>query len=255
MAISARLRSLAFLASRIGASLVLYDILARSLSRPAFPRLVEIGTTVMEGFFSEIAPSLGYTLLRWGICFAVGIVVGVCLGVILGWGPIGRSFLSAEINFVRSIPSVVLLFFVMAAFGDSEATRNFPTVFVTALLITFHVGDHTANISRRRIEHLQLLNAPLTTILRCCIGYELLSSISLSIRQAVSISFLVQISTELIVGSQNAKGLGHLFITVSYEFDYAKIILAIIVVGFVGYILNLITDEVVNRSSVRLGLR
>jgi len=67
-----------------------------------------------------------------------------------------------------------------------------------------------------------------------------LPAVFVAARQAVSLSFLVAISVELIIGPYGNTGLGRLFYDWQFYSKYADILAGLLLVGVFGYALNLI---------------
>src|SRR5262245_22713713 len=83
-----------------------------------FPPLAEILKRFQqiwlgEGFVSNALPSLGRMLTGYGLAAVLGIVIGLALGL-SKWA---SKLLSPTVEFLRAVPSVVLIPFGMVVFG------------------------------------------------------------------------------------------------------------------------------------------
>lgn len=216
-----------------------YIIVSIIFKRPAFPSISLIFTSTFEsvlpGFFKHFPP----TLLRWFIVFIVGSISGVALGIPTGYFRSFHKIVRFDIDFFRSIPATIFITFVLAAFGDGHLQRSIPALYITFFTVLFYVSKQASILDRKRIEHLRELGAKSPFILQNCVLLELMPSIMVAVRQAISLSFLVAISIELIVGSYNNWGLGRLIYDWQFNQDYSSIIMALFLIGFFGYALNL----------------
>lgn len=220
--------------------ITIYSIVAKILNKPAFPPFSTLINTFLKDGIVDFLTNLQATLIRWLIVFIAGVIGGVSFGVIIGYFPILHNFLKIDIDFLRSLPATALIVFIMAAFGDNEVSRSFPAFYITFFTVLFYVVKHATVLKHPRINHLVELGASKTFIIKNCIIYELLPPIFIAIRQSVSLSFLVLISVELIVGPSGNIGLGKVFYDWMFYAKYANTIIGLIFLGIIGYILNLI---------------
>jgi NitT/TauT family transport system permease protein len=223
---------------RIVLYLFAYALVSQSLDRPAFPPLEEIGHAlaydVLRGFSEHLPP----TLWRWLVVYCLGTFAGVFFGILLGYWRSVHRHARVDVDFFRSLPATILIIFIMAAFGDGSIQRSLPTLYITFFTVVFYVSKHVAILDRRRIEHLRELGAGPLFVVSHCVFYEVLPAVLVAARQAVSLSFLVAISVELIVGPYGDLGLGRLFYDWQFYSKYACIIGGLLIVGCVGYVLN-----------------
>lgn len=232
------------LPTAVGARLLIYGAfyaaLAAALDRPAFPSLGTIANAMLHdvaGGFSEHFPP---TFFRWLAVYTIGTGAGVIVGIPLGYSRNIHRHLRMDVDFFRSLPATILTTFILAAFADGHVQRSLPTLYTTFFTVVFYVSKHTSIIDPRRIEHLRELGAGPLFIVRNCVFYEVLPAILVAARQAVSLSFLVSISVELIIGPYGEYGLGRLFYDWQFYSKYSSIIGGLLVIGFIGYALNLI---------------
>ena len=108
----------------------LWWYLSENSSSPFFPPLREIlqvfnDTWIFERFGTDVVPSLK----RFLEGFAIAVILGVSIGVLLGMTPLARKATAPTIDFLRSIPAVALVsvFIVMLGFGDSPRSRRSPS--------------------------------------------------------------------------------------------------------------------------------
>lgn len=102
------------------------------------------------------------------------------------------------------------------------------------------------------MRHLQQLGASNVFIISRWYIYEMLPSIILAARQCISLSFLVLISTELIVGSSGNLGLGNRLVDWFFYSDFEKVVIALVFLGLTGYIVNLLLGWMFQRGHFRL---
>jgi ABC-type nitrate/sulfonate/bicarbonate transport system permease component len=219
-----------------------YAAISALLLRPAFPPLQSLARSV----FTEAVPALfidlhlPVTVARWAVVFVAGSCIGVAGGVLLGAMPRVHAFLSGDIDFFRSLPATALIIFLLAGFGDSEVSRGFPALYITVFTVLFWVSKHVSSVSSVRLRHLRDLGADFRFIVLHFLPLELRPATLVAVRQAVSLSFLVAISVELIVGPRRNIGVGAILYQWQFGPAYEPIIITLVLIGFIGFWLNLI---------------
>jgi len=218
-----------------------YEIVSILIDKPAFPDV----TRILRGLISFIGdrkfvwPSFGYTVARWFIAWILCGMTAVVLGAILGYFADAYRLASGVLDFLRSLPATLLATFSTAAFGIGEISMLFPTAYVVFFTVIFYVAKHGQFVDKTRIQHLRRLHAPFRFILTHAILPDYASGIMTALQQSLSLSFLIQVSSELILGSAGNRGIGN----VLYDFkDYSHfdaLLASILILGIVGYAANI----------------
>jgi sulfonate transport system permease protein len=161
-------RSLLWLGS-LAALIAAYTLVANGLSRPdilppdqdiagAFVALVgrgvqppaseehhphhssdQVDTLLQQGV--TLQASLAVTTARVLFGLAVGMPLGILVGLLMGWSRRADDYLHPIYILVRSVPPLALITYVMLWLGHSEAHRLIPIVYavaVTAVIPTYH---------------------------------------------------------------------------------------------------------------------
>jgi len=225
--------------SKIVLYTLVYHLASKALDRPAFPDAWEILHVMINKVLPGFIVHLPATLIRWFAVYMVGLMLGLLGGILIGYFKRIHKTVEFEIDFLRSLPATVLVVFILAAFSDGHIQRSLPALYITFFTVLFYVTKHMAILNRNRIEHLKDLGAGKAFILRHCVYYELLPTMMVAARQAISLSFLVAISVELIVGSYGNVGLGKLLYDWKFYTEYSSIIGGLLIIGSIGYGLNM----------------
>jgi ABC-type nitrate/sulfonate/bicarbonate transport system permease component len=220
-----------------GYSLV-YETVRAIVSKPAFPPLLFIIRTFVNVMPAVAALNIAATLSRWTVLFAVGAFGGTAFGVLVGISRRAHRALATDLDFFRSLPATALLVFFLALFGDGDLARGLPALYITFFTVLFYVAKHVAGIDRDRIRHLRDLGAGWAFIVKHCLLWEVATPAFIAIRQAISLSFLVLISIELIIGSSNDRGLGTMIYKAKENLRYGELISGLFIIGMLGFVLN-----------------
>ena len=116
----------------VAAALVLWEVVSRSglISQNDLPAM----TTTMQELWSEIQTgafwrNFGYTVRGWALGLAIATVLAIPLGILLGSNELaGRAF-RVPIEFLRPIPSAVLIPLLFLTLGTSLKSEVFLAAF------------------------------------------------------------------------------------------------------------------------------
>ena len=99
----------------------------------------QVDTLLQAGV--TLQASLGISALRVLFGLAVGLPLGILLGLWMGWSRRADDYLHPIYVLVRSVPPLALITYIMLWLGHSEAHRLIPIVYavaVTAVIPTYH---------------------------------------------------------------------------------------------------------------------
>ncbi len=209
----------------------------------AFVSIVQCYSATLDYLKDNTPPFEGYwsTILRWICLFPVAVFFGLACGVIVGSLKKTRGWIGTDLDFWRTLPAILVYFFVSALLGDNIFTRTMPAWYVTFFTVSYFSFRATVQLDERRIWHLHEIGAGWFFILKHCLLYEIAHTVFIGIRQSVSLSFVLLITTELIVGASNNEGIGATFLNWSYQTHYALMLYGLLVTGITGYLLNYLT--------------
>lgn len=186
--------------------LVLWQIFAAIGSLGAVPTPIEVadalGSLIVEG---TIWAPLGETMLSWTLGLVAAIIVGVAVGFLLGVSRIAYRMSALTLDFLRTIPALVLVPLVALLYGSgiqSVVVLAFLAA-VWAVIMQAIYGVHDVDpVARetflslrvRKIDYVRLLLLPSAA-----------PYLSTGIRLAAAVCLLVSISAQIVIP---AGGLG-----------------------------------------------
>jgi ABC-type nitrate/sulfonate/bicarbonate transport system permease component len=210
-----------------------------------FPPLAEILTRFKEvwlgdGFVSNALPSLG----RMTMGYVVAAVVGILLGLALGLSAWASRLLSPAVEFLRAVPSVVLIPFGIVVFGVDTTMK----VFVIALGCSFPIILNTVD-GVRSVEHTLLDVARTFRFSR----FERLWRVTLpsaspqifaGLRTSLSLALILMVVSEMVASTN---GIGYAILESQRLFAISDMWAGILMLGILGYLINLILAIVEKR--------
>lgn len=161
----------------------------------------------------ELFRILGATLARWAGGAAIGIVLGICAGILMGVSQTGRRALGPFVSGLYSTPKLTLLPLLMLLLGLGDAPKIILIALVGFIFLSTQTSDAIRGIKPRYIEMASNYGAGGLVLIRRVYLPAALPQIFTGLRIACSRSLVVAISLELISGTN---GLGAL-IWMSWE--------------------------------------
>jgi taurine transport system permease protein len=240
VAIGRRLPVISALA--IGAALVAWFVAAQlRLVDPLFlPGPIDVFETAVElardgyrqvSLWMHIAVSVGRALLA----FFIATLIGVPLGLLMGRAPVVGAVLDPFVQFLRPLPKLALIPLVIVWFGIGEFSK-FVLIFLSTVL-TVLVGAAAAvqSVPVGRLRAAQSLGATERQLFRYVILPSAVPEIFTAVRVAIGIGWTTLIAAEMIASSS---GLGWMVINASSYLRTDVVMLGIVLLGGIGYLLD-----------------
>lgn len=236
------------------ASLAFWYFSIRWSGTKIFPSPLEVEKAMVELIHKNVLwNDIADSLRRVAIGFGSAAILGIPLGLILGWYPAANQVVNPVIQILRPIsplawiPVTILLFGV----GDHAATS---LIFLGAFFpITVACVDGVANVPsvyRRAGRNFGL--TPMQLLLRVVFP-SALPQIIVGLRIALGIAWLVVVAAEMVAVDS---GLGYLVIDSRNSGKrYDLVVAAMLLIGVIGLVLDLVFRSMEQFKSVRWGFR
>jgi NitT/TauT family transport system permease protein len=182
--------------------------------------------------------NLFFSAERVGKGFLAAIVVGVPVGLAIGWNRIASSALDPTVQLLRPIPITAWLPFSIAVFG----IRDMGAVFLIALGAFYPIVVNTAqgarDVERNLIRAALMMGAGRWTVLRRVVLPASLPSIFTGLRIGLGIAWTAVIVAEMVAVKS---GLGYVLWDAYYVGRMDVVIADMVSIGLLG----LISDRVI----------
>jgi ABC-type nitrate/sulfonate/bicarbonate transport system permease component len=210
-----------------------------------YPPLTDIVATfndtwVFERVGSDVIPSLA----RLGAGYAIAVVVAIAVGIPLGLSPTARRAASPIVEFLRAIPPPALLPLAIVVIGVGNAMKIAIIAFVClwpVLLNTIDgirgidptLNDTTRSYGIRGIDRLRLVVLPAAA-----------PQIFAGMRTSLSLAVILMVISEMVASTN---GIGFFVLQSQRTFAIPEMWSGILLLGILGYVLNLIFTVVERR--------
>lgn len=187
-------------------------------------------------FYSELLGVTFYTVQLWILSFLTGAVFGIMMGLIIGYYQTIYAYLEVVIDFFRSLPVVVMLPVVVIFLGIGWISKFVIISFFTALYILVNTiyGVRYGKTSKIILTNI-LKMTPVQKLIKVIIP-SALPSIFMGLRTTISLSLIVAIAAEMLIGGPG--GLGRKIMDDMLVYNMTEMYSIILVIGLLGYFSN-----------------
>ena len=197
-----------------------------------FSRLLSLVTSIE--FLSDIAITLNRMFLGFSLASFIGILMGIPLGY---WKRVYRS-IEFIVDFFRSIPATALFPLFLLLFGIGDKAKVAIVVFSCSLVVLVNTVYSVRNRSQLRTIAARLMGASELQILFYVVFPEALPGIFIGLRTSLSLSLVLVIVSEMFIGTTS--GLGFKILDEHFRYRIPEMYAILLVVGLLGYFLNLL---------------
>jgi ABC-type nitrate/sulfonate/bicarbonate transport system permease component len=212
------------------------------LTLKAVGELWDDGTLIQS-----IGASLARIMAGWGM----GLVVGIPLGIVMGYFAIVRRLLDPYVEFFRFIPPIAFVTLAVIWLGPGEASKVALIFYTTVFIVMINTIAGVLLVSELRLRASAALGASRLQILLTVIVPSTVPYMVTGARIAMGNSFLTIVSAEIVAAQI---GLGSMIWT---SRNYGKtewVFVGIITLGLLGYtcdrVLRLVVKRLLRRYAV-----
>ena len=167
--------------------------------------------------------------------FAVAIVIGVPLGLLMGMWPALSAALDPFVQFLRPLPKIALIPLTVVWFGIGEGSKFFLIFIASVLSIVVGAAAAVAHVAPGRIRAAQALGASRAQVFRHVMLPSTLPELFTGVRLSIGIGWTSLIAAELVAANS---GLGWMVLNAGNYLRTDVVILGIVLLGLIGYALD-----------------
>ena len=197
-------------------------------------------SAVLRGFM-ELArdgvlwPDIVHTLVSVAIGWAVAMIVGIALGLWLGFSPFARRFFAASLEILRPLPGIAFAPVALLLFGFSRQTELAIIILPVIWPVMVNTMGGIANVQPRLVDVGRTLRLSRFAIVCRLLLPAALPSIVVGARISLALALVMAIVAE-IVG--NPEGLGYAIVREQQSLHPDYMFANIAIVGVLGMLLN-----------------
>lgn len=183
----------------------------------------------------SLAVDLAATLRRLAVGYGIGAVLGILIGIILGWSVLGRSALRPVIAGLQTLPTLGILPIFLMIFGLGELPIYLVTIKGMIVLMSLATMDAVSSVPTSYLEAARSMNSSRFHLFFEVVVPSALGRIFTGLRVAVGLGVLSIIGMEFVVANE---GIGRRLWTSWNLFQPGDMFVALVIASLMGVTLN-----------------
>ncbi|HEY5893997.1 MAG TPA: ABC transporter permease [Chthoniobacterales bacterium] len=232
--------------------LIGWDVAVRLSKSDLFPRPVDVLKGIIELAQSGLLLKyIAASLFRvsWG--FGLAVLVGIPVGLALGWYPRAFRAFNPMIQVFRPISPIAWIPIAIVWFGVTDASPIFLIFLASVFPITVSAISAVQNMHPVYLRAARNFGLSQGELFRLVIFRASLPQILTGIRIALGVAWLVVVAAEMIAVNS---GLGYLIIDARNAGKrYDLVVAGMVMIGLIGLGLDLLVRQLENFDEVRWG--
>ncbi len=191
-----------------------------------------------DGFRNfSFAEHLGFSIFRVIVGFLLGAIVGIPLGYAMGLSDWFRGWFDPIVEFMRPVPPLALIPLVILWFGIGEEGKIVLLFLASLWIMAIGARSGVSGVRISKVHAAYSLGASKWQIMRHVIIPNSLPEIFTAARVAMGVAWGTVVAAELVAASQ---GVGMMIMVASKFQATAIVIFGIIVIGIVGFAIDML---------------
>ena len=222
-----------------------WHITAVLLNTPALPTPAQTVPILLK-FLPDLAPGFLVSLYRVVIALAIGTVLGLPVGLLLGRSPRVDALFAPVLYILYPLPKIVLLPILLVLLGLADA----PKIALIALTVFFQVvvvmRDAAKAIPEQTVSSVRSLGGGRLDVLRHVVLPATLPELFTTLRVSSAIAIAVLFFAEAIAGST---GIGYFIMNSWAMVNYPRMFAGIIALAVLGVLIYELYDVLERRAT------
>ncbi|MCF2905552.1 ABC transporter permease subunit [Octadecabacter sp. CECT 8868] len=193
-------------------------------------RFIEIAKYGYQNVYLTV--HLGFSLFRVIVGFLLGAIIGIPLGYAMGLSNWFRGWFDPIVEFMRPVPPLALIPLVIIWFGIGEVGKIFLLFLAALWIMAIAARSGVSGVRITKVHAAYSLGASRWQILRHVIIPNSLPEIFTGARVAMGVCWGTVVAAELVAAEE---GIGKMITTASKFQNTDIILLGVIIIGIVGF--------------------
>lgn len=201
-----------------------------------FPPLGAIADRFVDlWLFDRVPGDLLPSLRRLAIGYALCVLLGVGVGLMLGTFRLVQQAVQPFAEFLRALPSVALIPFGMLVFGRDDAMKIFIIVVGAVWPILLNTIDGVRGVDRGMLDMARAYSVGRWGRIRDIVIPATLPRVVAGMRTSLSIAIILMVVSEMVASSN---GVGYFVLESQRRFAISDMWAGIVLLGIIGYVAN-----------------
>ncbi|MGX6979175.1 ABC transporter permease [Vagococcus elongatus] len=234
----------------IAGFLLVWQLVSMAVDNAAF--LPKASVIVLEFFKTFVNPVGKYTmtmhilisLYRVGVAFILATLVGIMMGVGMGYSKLVEAILYPLFEIIRPIPPLAWIPMSILWFGLGDASKFFIIFLGSFSFITLNTYDGTKNVDRELIGAARMLGASERQVFFKVVLPSSVPYIFAGLQIAVTAGWSSVVGAEMV---RSDEGVGWLIVMGMNKGNTIQIMVGMLAIGIIGFLLAQLTTLVERR--------
>lgn len=182
-----------------------------------------------SGFWHDLAS----TIFSWFFGVLIGVFLGGFFGLFFGINRLIWLIIEPWIEFLRSLPSIVLIPMVSLFLGVGGSSRLACSTIVVSTLLISTAGTAIRSASKTYLRLATAWRISNWEKIRYFYFPSAVTHMVVSLKAALPIALIVTIASDMLIATDS--GIGKILMDSSAVFDISTMYAVVIVIGFLGY--------------------
>ncbi|MDY6856167.1 MAG: ABC transporter permease [Thermodesulfobacteriota bacterium] len=181
----------------------------------------------------ELFTHISVSLYRVGMGYGLGALVGVGLGILVGWYKVLEEYVDPLIEMIRPISPLALLPLMILWFGMGNGSKVIIIFKASLFPILLNTIAGVKGVDIKLIQAAKTLGANQRQVFSKVVLPASLPTILTGLRISTALAMLAIVGVEMLAAES---GLGFLLVEAENVFDTPKMFVGLLVLGILGYL-------------------
>ena len=183
------------------------------------------------------------TLRRLGVALLLAILIGLPVGLLLGYYSRLYRDLEGIFHALRSVPATALFPLLLIVIGVGEQSIVFVATYPGLLIVLINGATGAIQADPRRVRQAEILGMSGWQIVTRVLFYESLPLVLSALRTVVSYALVLVIAIEMFIGVGES-GLGRRIFDLQSSYRIPEAYAVILITALIGILLNVLVSTI-----------
>ena len=175
-----------------------------------------------------------YSLLRVLAGYCLAAVIGIVIGVLMGWFRLAEAIIKPIIEALRPIPAIAWIPIAIIWLGLGETSKLFIMFISAFMVIVQNTYDGVQRVDPVLIGAAKMLGANTTHIFKTIVLPAAVPQIFAGLQNALSVAWMTVLACEMV---RSTEGVGWMIVMGMDTGNNAQILVSMVSISIMGYIL------------------
>ena len=226
--------------------LLLWQIAAMIADAPILPHPIRVIQHLSVTFFGSMSAHIAFSLMRIGLSVLCAVVIGLPLGIAIGYSHTLSRWLSPFLYLSYPVPKLALLPVIMLFFGLGETSKVIVILLILFFPMTMDIAGSVRAMNKEIFQTMRAFGISGLAIARKVILPGILPAVLDSLKISLGIALSILFFAE---NYGTRYGLGYHIMNSWQKMDYIDLYTGILALSLLGFVLFLILDLIQDKVS------